>query len=265
MYNTFQLARKYLLHQLSAENGKGHGIHSPFVYQLVRDVFNSKSLPPSAKSIESIRKQLLKNNNSLLVNDYGAGASKGLQRKRSVRQIAAKSLKSPKYARLLYRLANYFQPANILELGTSLGITTAYLATAVKEANTVTLEGADAVASIAKEHFNQLALNNVHVVTGPFDETLPDVLRKMGKLDFVFIDGNHAYAPTLRYFNAMLPFVHSGTVMILDDIHWSAEMEKAWQAICKHSAVTLSIDLFFVGILFFREEQLYKQHFRIRF
>ncbi|MFZ9719521.1 MAG: class I SAM-dependent methyltransferase, partial [Chitinophagaceae bacterium] len=91
------------------------------------------------------------------------------------------------------------------------------------------------------------------------------VLKKMGKLDFVFIDGNHAYAPTLRYFNAMLPFVHSGTVMILDDIHWSAEMEKAWQAISNHSAVTLSIDLFFVGILFFREEQLHKQHFRIHF
>lgn len=265
MYNTIQLACKYLLHQLNAENGRGHGIHSPFVYQLVRDVFNSTSLPPSANAIEAIRKQLLKNHTSLLVNDYGAGASKGLQRNRIVRQIAAKSLKSPKYARLLYRLANYFQPANILELGTSLGITTAYLASAVKEANVVTLEGADAVASIAKEHFRQLQLSNIQVVTGPFDETLTNVLQKMGKLDFVFLDGNHAYAPTLRYFKTMLPYVHSGTVIILDDIHWSAEMENAWQAICNHSAVKLSIDLFFVGVLFFREEQLHKQHFRIRF
>lgn len=265
MYHITQLAVKYAQYMLTAKNGKGHGIHSPFVYELVQNVFNHPSKPAAWHNIEALRKLLLKDNTLLQVNDFGAGSSKGLTKQRSIRQIAASSLKSPKYARLLYRMAQYFQPKNMVELGTSLGITTAYIASASMESKVITLEGADAIAQIAKQHFQHLQLNNIQLVVGHFDETLLGVLNEAGKIDFVFVDGNHAFEPTLRYFKTILPFTHADTVMIFDDIHWSAEMEKAWDAIRNDSAVTLSIDLFFIGIVFFRRQQHEKQHYKIRY
>lgn len=265
MYHIPQLAVKYLQYILAARNGKGHGIHSPFVYEFVRCVLNDRSRASSWQAIEVMRKQVLSDDTILEVQDYGAGSSKRFTKHRSIRQIAASSLKSPKYARLLYRMVQYFQPENIIELGTSLGITTCYLSTAAKHTQVYTLEGADAIAQVAKQHFQRLQLNNIQLVAGQFDETLLSVLNEVGMVDFVFIDGNHAYEPTLRYFKTIMPFIHSGTVMIFDDIHWSADMEKAWDAIRNDSAVTLSIDLFFLGMVFFRKEQHEKQHFTIRF
>lgn len=265
MYHITQLAVKYAQYMLTAKNGKGHGIHSPFVYELVRNVFNNPSKPAAWHDIEALRKLLLKDDSLLQVNDFGAGSSKGLKKQRSIRQIAASSLKSPKYARLLHRMVQYFQPKNMVELGTSLGITTAYLASANKQSKVVTLEGADAIAQIAKQHFQRLQLNNIQLVVGHFDETLFGVMNEAGKIDFVFVDGNHAFEPTLRYFKTILPYTHADTVMVFDDIHWSAEMEKAWDAIRNDSAVTLSIDLFFMGIVFFRSQQHEKQHFTIRY
>lgn len=265
MYHITQLAVKYAQYMLTAKNGKGHGIHSPFVYELVRNVFNNPSKPAAWHEIEALRKLLLKDDSLLQINDFGAGSSKGLKKQRSIRQIAASSLKSPKYARLLHRMVQYFQPKNIVELGTSLGITTAYLASANKQSKVVTLEGADAIAQIAKQHFQRLQLKNIQLVVGHFDETLLGVMNEACKIDFVFVDGNHAFEPTLRYFKTILPYTHTDTVMVFDDIHWSAEMEKAWDAIRNDSAVTLSIDLFFMGIVFFRSQQHEKQHFTIRY
>lgn len=265
MYHIPQLAVKYLQYMLTAKNGKGHGIHSPFVYELVRNVFNDPSKPAGWHEIEALRKLLLKDNTLLQVNDFGAGSSKGHTKQRRIRQIAGAALKTPKYAQLLYHLVAYFQPRNILELGTSLGITTAYLASAIKASKVITLEGADAIAQVAKQHFQRLQLNNIQLVAGHFDETLSSVLNEERRVDFVFVDGNHAYEPTLRYFKTIMPFTHADTVMIFDDIHWSAEMEKAWDAIRNDSAVTLSIDLFFMGIVFFRSQQHEKQHFTIRY
>jgi len=265
MYHIPQLAVKYIQYMLTAKNGRGHGIHSPFVYELVRNVFNDPSKPADWHEIEALRKLLLKDRTLLYVNDFGAGSSKGLTKQRSIRQIAASSLKSPKYAWLLSRMVKYFQPENMIELGTSLGITTAYLASARNASKVITLEGADAIAQIAKQHFQRLHLSNVQLVAGHFDETLLSVLNEVRLVDFVFVDGNHAYEPTLRYFKTILPFTHADTVMIFDDIHWSAAMEKAWDAIRNDSAVTLSIDLFFMGIVFFRRQQYEKQHFTIRY
>ncbi|MBM3439917.1 MAG: class I SAM-dependent methyltransferase [Bacteroidetes bacterium] len=265
MYHITQLAVKYAQYMLTAKNGKGHGIHSPFVYELVRNVFNNPSKPAAWHDIEALRKLLLKDDSLLQINDFGAGSSKGLKKQRSIRQIAVSSLKSPKYARLLHRMVQYFQPKNMVELGTSLGITTAYLASANKQSKVVTLEGADAIAQIAKQHFQRLQLNNIQLVVGHFDETLLGVMNEAGKIDFVFVDGNHAFKPTLRYFKTILPYTHADTVMVFDDIHWSAEMEKVWDAIRNDSAVTLSIDLFFMGIVFFRSQQHEKQHFTIRY
>lgn len=266
MYSAIQLGKKYLRYYFTAANGKGHGIHSPFVFDLVVKVLNDKTKYAAYKEVEQQRSLLLGNEAIITVEDFGAGSTKGLTKQRVVQQIAATSLKPKKYAQLLYRLVNYFQPEIILELGTSLGITTAYLAKAKPTATVTTMEGSAAIAEIAKQQFHELQLNNINMVTGNFDETLEMVIDKTEQpFNFVFMDGNHRKEPTLRYFEQLLAKADHDTVFVFDDIHWSKEMEEAWEHIKQHAAVTLTIDLFFIGIVFLRKEQKEKEHFVIRF
>lgn len=266
MYSSFQLGLKYLNYYFTAANGKGHGIHSPFVFDLVIKVLNDKTKYAAYKEIELQRSLLLENETIITVEDFGAGSNKGLTKQRVVQQIAATSLKPKKYAQLLYRLVNYFQPQQILELGTSLGVTTAYLAKANPTATVTTMEGSNAVAGIAKQQFHELQLKNINIVTGNFDETLQQKITETAQpFNFVFIDGNHRKEPTLRYFEQLLVKTDHATVFVFDDIHWSKEMEEAWGMIKQHSSVTLTIDLFFIGLVFLRKEQKEKEHFIIRF
>lgn len=263
MYSSFQLVIKFLRYYFNASNGKGHGIHSPFVFQLVTKVLNDKTEYPSYKAIERQRSLLLGNETIIEVDDFGAGSVKGLKKKRVVQVIAASSLKPKKYAQLLFRLVQYFQPKEVLELGTSLGITTSYLAASQPSAHVKTLEGSPAIASIAQQTWDALQIQNIKPVVGHFDETLSLVTDK--SYDFIFIDGNHRQEPTLRYFKQLLGSMHNDSVLVFDDIHWSKEMEEAWEQIKQHPAVTLTIDLFFIGLVFFRKEQKEKEHFVIRF
>ncbi len=265
MYSSFQLSIKYLNYYFTASNGKGHGIHSPFVFNLVVKMLNDETKYAVYKEIEAQRILLLGNKTILAVEDFGAGSAKGLKKHRVVQEIAVCSLKKPKYAQLLYRLVNYFQPKQIVELGTSLGITTAYLAKAKQDAQVITMEGSAAIATIAESVFKKLQLQNIHLVTGNFDETLQSTINQLSTVNFAFIDGNHRKEPTLNYFLQLLDHADDTTVMVFDDIHWSEEMEEAWEKIKQHSAVTLTIDLFFIGLVFFRKEQKEKEHFVIRF
>ena len=265
MYNKFQLAFKYLQYYFTAANGRGHGVHSPFVFDFITNVLNDQRFFYAYDRVEHLREAALHNNASLDVLDHGAWSSVIPSRYRKVKDIARWSLKPPKYARLLFRMVNYYQPGTIIELGTSLGITTAYLALANTAAKVYTFEGAPAIADIARQHFDRLGLSNIHLTEGNFDDTLRPTLAKAGRADFVFIDGNHRREPTLRYFNWLLPYAQPGSLFVFDDIHWSTEMEEAWEAIRLHPAVTCSIDLFFVGIISFSPDFKEKQHFSIRF
>ena len=266
MYSSFRLGLKYLNYFFTAANGKGHGIHSPFVFDLAVKVLNDRTSYAACKEIEVQRSVLLGNESIITVEDFGAGSVKGLTKQRVVQQIAASSLKPKKYAQLLYRLVNYFQSKQILELGTSLGITTAYLAKANTAASVTSMEGSTAIAAIAQQQFAALQLNNIHVVTGNFDDTLqPLIDHTEAPFDFIFIDGNHRKEPTLRYFDQLLAKSTNDTVFVFDDIHWSKEMEEAWEQLKQHPSVTLTIDLFFIGLVFLRKEQKEKEHFVIRY
>jgi predicted O-methyltransferase YrrM len=263
MYSPFQLAFKYLRYYVTASNGKGHGIHSPFVFNLVTKVLNDKTGYEDYRIIEEQRKKLLNNADVIEVEDFGAGSVKGFTKQRSIEQIASSSLKPKKYAQLLYRLVRYFDSKQILELGTSLGITASYLAMANDAAQVTTLEGSKAIADVSKNVFKELELKNINCITGNFDDTLHFVSNKT--FDFVFIDGNHRKEPTLRYFHQLLQSVQPSTVMVFDDIHWSRDMEEAWEEMKQHPSVTVTVDLFFIGLVFFRKEQKEKEHFVIRF
>lgn len=243
-----------------------HGIHSPFVFNLYNQVIAHTGIYYAFPIVEALRRQLAQNRRIITVTDLGAGSRLGHATHtttKSIRQIARVAAQPPRLAQLLFRLVNFQQPAVILEIGTSLGLTTAYLAAARSQAQVYTLEGCPATAQLAQAHFKQLQLANVTLVTGNFEDTLPAVLKKIPALDFVFFDGNHRYEPTLRYFQWCLTKRTDASIFVLDDIYWSAEMTRAWRAVCAHPEVTLSIDLFYFGLLFFRPHQP-KQHFTIR-
>lgn len=265
MYSKSRLALKYLRYYIAASNGKGHGIHSPFVFDFVTRVLNDRRQFYAFQKIEAQRGMLLLNNNVITIEDFGAGSAITASNQRKISDIARWSLKSPKYARLLFRMVNYFQPSTIVELGTSLGITTSYLAAAQPSASVFTFEGAPAVAALAQQVFQQLNMANIRLTPGDFDETLLPFLQKNRKVDFVFIDGNHREEPVLKYFEWILPFTHARSILVFDDIHWSAGMESAWKKIISHPAVTCSIDLFFIGVVFFNPDFKVKQDFVIRF
>jgi predicted O-methyltransferase YrrM len=265
MYSPPQLLIKYLRYFVNASNSNGHGIHSPFVFNLIKTVLNDPDTYAAYDLVEKERKILLGDPSPLAVTDFGAGSQKLKDSTRKVNDIARHSLKSPKYARLLFRLARHFNPETIVELGTSLGITTAYLSLACPGANIFTFEGSSAIALKASSLFKKLNLSNIKQVTGNFDSTLQAALPEIGRADFVFIDGNHRYEPTVKYFNELRLACHEYSVMVFDDIHWSAEMEKAWHECRTDPSVTMSLDLFFIGLLFFRTEFRVPQHFTIRF
>jgi predicted O-methyltransferase YrrM len=266
MYSPVQLGLKFAQYYLTSSNGKGHGIHSPFVFDFVQNVLNDDRSFYAYEAIENLRMLLLQNEQVLTIEDFGAGSRTGLTKERKVKNIAASSLKPKKFAQLLFRMVNYYQPTTIVELGTSLGITTSYLASAKNNSEVYTFEGSKAVAAVAKQNFKQLNLENILLTEGNFDETFSSTLNMaLLVVDFAFLDGNHRYQPTINYFNTLLPHLNEHSIVVFDDIHWSKEMEQAWEEIKKHSSVTLTIDLFFIGIVLFKKEFKVKQHFVIRF
>jgi predicted O-methyltransferase YrrM len=267
MYNHFQLGLKYLHYFFTASNGKGHGIHSPFVYEFVE-----KLLLPSYKQndafrqIENIRKKYIKDSNRYIeVEDLGAGSFSNAGSRRSVAQIAKGAAKHPKFARLLHRMIEYYKVSSVLELGTSLGLTTRYLAIAGKDVKVQTIEGAPGIADFTNQAFTHEGFKNIELLVGDFQVKLPEGLSNMTGRKLVFFDGNHQYQPTVNYFEEVLLWCSDEDILIFDDIHWSEGMEKAWEEIKKNERVSCSIDLFFIGIVFLRKEFKEKLNFAIRF
>jgi predicted O-methyltransferase YrrM len=250
---------------LHASNSKGHGMHSPFVFDFILNVLNNKSDYQSPKEIEQLRKQLLSDKRIIEIEDFGAGSRINSSKQRSVEQVAKSALKSKRLAQVLFRLAKHYQPQTIVELGTSFGITTAYFSKANPNASIASIEGSQQVAAIAKENFQKLNCTNIQLLTGNFDNVLPSIISQLSTIDLAYIDGNHRYQPTINYFHQFLPKSNNRTILVFDDIHWSVEMERAWEEIKSHPSVQYTIDIFFLGFVFFRQEFKVRQDFSIRF
>lgn len=265
MYSKFHLLSKFMSYYFHASNSRGHGMHSPFVFDFITKVLNDQKRYNDYDKVETLRSRLLKDQQILQVEDMGAGSVTGKSSQRSVASIAGNAAKPRKWGQLLYRMVKYYKSQNILELGSSLGITSSYLALGNSTAKLITIEGAKEVAAVAQRNFQALGLNNIELRTGNFDDMLTPSLKELPSLDFCFIDGNHREEPTLRYFWELAENVHNDTILVFDDIHWSREMENAWQNIRQDDRVTGTIDLFFIGIVLFRKEFMEKQHFTIRF
>jgi len=265
MYSKGRLLLKCLQYYFTASNSKGHGMHSPFVFEFITKILNDKTVYPAYAKGVALRNQLLNDNRILEIEDFGAGSVVDKKNERSISSIAKNAAKPKKFGQLLFRMVKHYQPATILELGTSLGITTSYFSLAKPDARLVTMEGSKEIADAARQNFQNLELKNIELVEGNFDNTLSSVVRGLLSVDFAFIDGNHRKEPTEKYFKELLAKTNNDSILVFDDIHWSSEMEAAWETIKKDAAVTCSIDLFFIGIVFFRKEFKEKQHFVIRF
>jgi len=285
----------YLRHSLTARHTGGHGIHSPYLFEWVRMVMSDENSYYAWREIENVRANMLADTREVEFEDYGSraaccledgsGAAYGLvfRERRRVCDIAKGSLAKKKYAQMLARLVNWLGgplltsplrggigdwrlaigngQLTIVELGTSLGITTAYMAAMDSRNKVVTYEGCAAVAAIAKENWKALGIRNIECRVG---EITADMLEcDLDEVDVAFIDANHTYTSTLAYFNVLAKKVHAKSVIVVDDIHYNPEMERAWKEICADERVTSTMDLYQMGLVFF-DQHYWKRHYGIR-
>lgn len=260
----FYQASKYLEYLVFSGHRKGHGIHSPFIFDIVSKIFRNKTQSEIVCKIEKIRKKLLHNQKLINVNDLGAGQYRNSSKTRKVSDIAKYSAVPQKYGILLSNLAAEFGSHSIIELGTSLGISAMYLAASCPEGRVYSVEGCGECAELAKENLEEAGFLNVNVINASFDSVLPGFAAEGIKPGMVFIDGNHRKEPTLRYFEQLAEISGEKTVFVIDDIYYSREMSEAWTEI-KHSAnVSATIDIFRMGIVFLNRN-VTRNHYKIRY
>jgi len=180
-----------------------------------------------------------------------------------VRNLAKRTL-SPRLGQLLYRLAKQHPAKKIIELGTYSGLTTSYLAKANEQLSVLTIADCSETVAVALENFALLGLTHIDLRVGNFNELFLEELRMSPGLDFLFLSGNPTKEAILSYFNGCLPQVHEGSLVIIDDIYRSEGMKQAWKEIKAHPQVTVTIDLFWIGLVYFKKDQV-KEHFKIRF
>ncbi len=257
------MIRSYLKYLFKAQNE--HAIHSPFVFDFYVNVLKNQEnkVEPSTEFIESTRSTLLSSKQNINVLDHGAGSRINKSNTRKVADVAKNAQKPKQIAQKLFRIVKFLQPKTIIDLGTSLGLTTMYFAKAAPNAKIYSFEGCPQTLKMAQKHFDEAKIENVETVLGNIDESLGMQLQKVSQIDFAFFDANHRYAPTVNYFEQCLAKSNEKSVFVFDDIHWSAEMEQAWEYIKSHPKVLITIDLFYIGIVFFRKNQP-KQHFILR-
>jgi predicted O-methyltransferase YrrM len=244
--SNFTLALNLLIHRISALSGKGSG---PFFKEFRRYVLRDDPEFTEYEFIDKMRSNLLKNTDLLPATDFGA-RSKSWKKERTIGQITRVSSINPRFGRLLSRLVRHYSPSRIIELGTAVGISTLYLASANREAEVITVEGNPRLAELASDNFRKAGIKNVTVINSTFDEVLPVVTKDLSPGFLVYIDGNHTMEATLRYYSVFATHFGINPILIFDDINWSKEMRMAWKKIGLQAPGGTLIDLFFVGIYF---------------
>ena len=234
---------KYWLNKVSH-----HSLHSPFFFGFYHQVIAQKKI--LNPEIESIRKDLKKDESLIRMNDLGAGSLVSSSKNRSIATIARHGMSSPRFSSFLSCLIDFTQSKNIIELGTSLGINSLYMSQN-PNVKLYTFEGDQRLVNLAHENFSKLNRKNIRIVEGNIDHTLSTFLTTCGQVDLAYIDANHRYTPTINYFKQILAYCDKSSIIVFDDIHWSLEMKRAWIEILSNKQVTASIDLFDAGIVFF--------------
>lgn len=240
-----------------------YNVHSPFVFRFTEKVVEDNRKFYAFRDIEILRKLLLKNRKVLKIKDYGAGSLVSGEKERSIRSLVKYSATMPLYCRFLFYIVKEYKPKTMLEMGTSVGISTLYQSRAAMDAKFITIEGDAGIAEVARENLTRMKATNVKQLVGTFEEQLEPALKELKTLDYAFIDGNHREKPTIEYFEKCLEYANDKSVFVFDDIHWTQGMEDAWNTIIAHPRVTLSIDMYFFGLVFFQKDIQKKEHIAI--
>jgi predicted O-methyltransferase YrrM len=248
----FFQANAYLSYWLDAVDE--HSLHSPFFFDFYTRIVKKNKTGLPIEKAEKLRSQLLRDNRILKDNDPGSGSSSP----RQIKLIAQHSVSPVSISSLYSDTIDHFKAKNIVELGTSFGINTLYLASK-DERSVTTFEGSAEVAEVARLTFQFSSAQNIQLIEGDIERTLREYLQSVRKVDWVLMDANHRYEPTMKYFNLLITKLQESSVVVVDDIHYSPEMEKAWKELKNHKLVYASADLFRCGFLFF-DPSLNKQH-----
>lgn len=262
MINTHFVSH-FIKHYLSAT--RIDVLHSPFVFELYNQCIARQATPDKLIDIEQLRKKASSDHSILNQLDLGAKGQNKPNKKRSVAYFTRKHAKPPRLAHILYRMVQHHQYNTCIEMGTSLGFTSMCITRGLPQTGILhTLEGAPEIAALAQKHFRQTGTSpQIKQHIGNFNQTLPTLLGNINKVDLAFVDGNHTYDATIQYFNNLLPHMHNDSVLVFDDIYWSPGMTRAWEEIKQHPDVRITVDLFFIGLVYFRNQQA-REHFRLR-
>lgn len=262
--STLNNIASYLKYRVNARSA--HSVHSPFVYKFITELLeNNNDAYYQFKELAAIRKELSENDSVIEITDFGAGSKIFKDNKRKISDLVKHGTSQQKFSELYFKLVNFTHSQFIIELGTSIGINALYLAKANSGATVYTLEGCPELAKFSKALFEKQKAGNIILINATFENAFPELLNQLPRLDLLYVDGNHNYSSTIQYFKLGLAKKHDHSVFIFDDINWNEEMKKAWAEIKDHPEVTLSLDLFYVGIIFFRKEQKQKEHFVLKY
>lgn len=254
--------RAYISYRLKARSA--HGIHSPFVYKLIETVIEDKNCTfDEFGRLDGLRKQLLNDTHVLNIEDLGAGSNILKSKQRRVCDIARHGITKRNFSEFYFKLINYFNAQTVIELGTSLGLNTLYLARSGNQPKVYSIEGSIALHQYAQQLLQTYQAKNVQLLQGNFDAVYPSLLKELKQFDFLLIDGNHTYEATMHYFHEALSYVHEHTIIVMDDIYWSEGMTRAWEMIKAHPKVRLTLDFYYCGIVFFKTEFTEPLHFSI--
>ncbi len=239
-----------------------HGVHSPFIFDLITTCFYVKKNNHDLTILSNYKEDLSKNSSLQEIYDFNFLSNILLSEKKKKEKIIKDFGVSNKRTRLLINLIQYLKPRSILEIGTSVGINTVTLASALENFKIITVEENEQSTNISRELFKKYNLKQIELLSGKLDDVLPDVFKK-NTFDFICFKNHGLTKKVLKYFEASVSSIHNNSVCLFKNIHIDKESDQVWEQIKKHEKVTVTIDTFKWGLVFFRKEQE-KEHFIIR-
>lgn len=225
-------------------------ISDPEILNLLKNFLNLNQRKTIYNEIENLRVSAGQDNSK--IDFYELGAKRQFKRSKRIKDILSKSVSPKQKCELLQNISKKAGEGVIVEIGTSLGFVSAYLAIGNSEKSVFTFEGNPTIVDFANRMHKNLNINNVFIVNGDFEDTLDKNLSKINLISFAFIDGNHQENATIRYFEKVLKKCNEDSIIVLDDIYWSKAMNQAWNKIKRYEQVSASIDLFQIGIVFLK-------------
>ena len=233
-----------------------HGVEGKHIAQAFLKTLNGENTPDENqlfKKLNQFRLDLITDKRKISFEEIG---HKSIM---TVAEVVDRAASPEIWAQFFYRLSQASRIKNILEIGTNLGISGQYFIKALegkKNAKFISMEGVKGLCEIASTRFDLISgENHFEVVHGLYDKSLQNIVISNIYFDLIFIDGNHRYEATLKYFELLKNNLSYRAIVIFDDIHWSSGMRRAWREICTQKGVVFSVNFFKLGLIVFDSKQ----------